>query len=203
MNAFKGVDRIMTDIRLRALMEESPEAGQRALFEEYCSYVYAIAAARLKGSGTAEDVEECVADAFLDIFTALEKSPSGDGDLTAFIGTIARRRAIDTYRRLKLRNSRTVPLSETDAAETADVISVDDEADLAETRRIVLGQIEKLGKKDRLMLIHYYYYGRTLAQIAGTLGISESAAQKRIQRARKKLRALLEKAGINEEWWYV
>lgn len=190
----------MTDSRLRALMEKSPEAGQRALFEEYCGYVYAIAAARLKGCGTAEDVEECVADAFLDIFSALERGSSADGELTPIIGTIARRRAIDAYRRLSLRNSRSFSIEETSCAETADIISVEDEADLAETRRIVLGQVEKLGKKDRVLLIHYYFYGRTLAQIAVTLGISESAAQKRMQRARKKLKDLLEKAGINEEW---
>ncbi|MBR5164651.1 MAG: sigma-70 family RNA polymerase sigma factor [Ruminococcus sp.] len=190
----------MTDSRLRALMEKSPEAGQRALFDEYCGYVYAIAAARLKGCGTAEDVEECVADAFLDIFSTLEKNSFPDGELTGIIGTIARRRAIDTYRRLSLRSSRSVALDDIPYPGTADDISVEDETELSETRRIVLAQIERLGKKDRLLLIHYYYYGRTLPQIARTLGISESAVQKRLQRARKKLRPLLEKAGIDEEW---
>jgi len=61
----------MTDIQLRELMKDSPDTWQRILYDEYCAYVYAIAANKLRSCGTAEDIEECVADIFIDVFRSL------------------------------------------------------------------------------------------------------------------------------------
>ena len=71
----------MTDPEILSLMDSSPQQGHRALFEEYYSYVYSIAVNILRGYGSAEDVEECVADVFIDFWFAPDSFDSSRGSL--------------------------------------------------------------------------------------------------------------------------
>lgn len=185
----------MTDSQLRTLMESSPETGQRALYEEYCGYVYAITANCLRNCGSPEDIEECVADAFIAIFRVLRTDSGYEGDLKGIISTIARRTAIDAFRKLMLRSSRIVSLDDM-PAELPGEESIEENAERTEMQRIVLDCVKQLGEPDSTIIIHHYFYGRTAGQTAGFLKMTESAVQKRLQRARKKLKGLLEKAGI-------
>ena len=90
----------MTDRELRNIMEQSAENGRRALFDEYCGYVYAICANKLKTCGSSEDIDECLSDTFAAVFRYLDGASGQDGDLKGIIGTIAKRTAIDYFRRL-------------------------------------------------------------------------------------------------------
>ena len=74
---------MMTDKKLRHIMEQSEEDGRRALFDEYCGYVYVICANKLKSCGTSEDIDECISDSF--------------GDLRGIVGTIAKRTAYKLF----------------------------------------------------------------------------------------------------------
>lgn len=186
----------MTDSQLRSLMEDSPQTGQRALYDEYCGYVYAIAANCLRSCGTAEDVEECVSDAFVAVFRAL-RDPSGfNGDLKGIISTIARRTAIDSFRKLSVRNSRSAALDDIEY-ELSSGEDIEDESDRTETQRILLDCVDRLGRPDSDIILQHYFYGRSSGQIGAFLKMTDSAVQKRLQRARKKLRTLLEAAGID------
>jgi RNA polymerase sigma-70 factor (ECF subfamily) len=186
----------MTDSELRRLMESSPQTGQRALYDEYCGYVYAITANCLRSCGSAEDVEECVSDTFVAVFRAL-RDPSGhNGDLKGIISTIARRTAIDSFRKLSVRNSRSAAFDDLEY-ELSSGEDIENDSERSETQRILLGCVEKLGQPDSDIILQHYFYGRSSGQIASFLKMTESAVQKRLQRARKKLRSLLEKAGID------
>lgn len=55
--------------------------------------------------------------------------------------------------------------------------------------------LAKLSEENRLALMLYYFDGRSTKAIAETLEISETAAQARLSRARKRLRKLLETEG--------
>ena len=98
----------MTDQEFKKLMEKSPEECMRILFDEYCNYVYVIAAAKLKSCGTTEDIEECVSDVFAEIFKKLDSLGNREGDLKGFIGVVARRKAIDMFRKLSGKADMTV-----------------------------------------------------------------------------------------------
>lgn len=186
----------MTDSQLRCLMEKSPQTGQRALYDEYCAYVYAIAANSLRSCGTAEDVEECVSDTFVAVFRALRDASGYNGDLKGIISTIARRTAIDSFRKLSVRQNRCMAIEDM-LTEPESGESIEDDSDRTETQRILLDCVDKLGPPDSDIILQHYFYGKSSGQIASFLRMTESAVQKRLQRARKKLRTLLEKAGID------
>ena len=88
----------MTDNEILRLMRDDPPRGQRALFDKYYNYVYAIVSRLISGFGTSSDMEECTADVFAAAMMKLE--PREDTALKSFIGTAARNAAISTRRRL-------------------------------------------------------------------------------------------------------
>lgn len=188
----------MTDGQLRELMDKSPTEGRRALFDEYCAYVYAIAASKLRGCGSREDVEECVSDAFAEIYGICLCSSGTESDLKALIGTVARRRAIDYFRRLSARSGRTVSADDEAVQELKASDDVEAASEKAELRRILLGCIAELGESDSVIITQQYYYGRTVKDIAAVLKMTEAAVQKRSVRARAKLKKLLAENGVEE-----
>ena len=186
----------MTDSELRELMRLSAEEGRRALFDEYCAYVYAIAAMKLKSCSSREDIEECVSDIFAEVYRVCCADNGYDGDLKGIISTIARRTAIDSFRKLSVRNSRSAALDDIEY-ELSSGEDIEDESDRTETQRILLDCVDRLGRPDSDIILQHYFSGRSSGQIGAFLKMTESAVQKRLQRARKKLRTLLEAAGID------
>ncbi|WP_303838447.1 RNA polymerase sigma factor [Ruminococcus flavefaciens] len=189
----------MTDKELRRKMEQSPEEGRRGLFEEYCGYVYAICANKLKGCGTSEDIDECISDTFAAVFAYLDRHTGADGDLKGIIGTIARRTAISYFRRLAAKSDTTVSIDSDSLGELSADIRVEEAAEGSALREAVLDCVNRLGEPDSTIIVYFYYYGMKTKQIASLTGMSDSAVQQRLSRSRKRLRELLSEAGITEE----
>lgn len=189
----------MTDKELHRKMEQSAEEGRRALFDEYCGYVYAICANKLKSCGTLEDIDECISDTFAAVFAYLDRNTDTDGDLRGIIGTIARRTAISYFRRLAAKSDTTVPIDSESMEELSADIRIEEAAEGSALREAVLDCVSRLGDPDSAIIVYFYYYGMKTRQIASLTGMSDTAVQQRLSRARKRLRKLLSEAGITEE----
>ncbi len=198
MNMFKGV-KGLTDSDLKTLMQKSAEIAHRRIFDEYSGYVYTICANKLKSCGTREDIEECFSDSFADIFRYFDNKSNRNGDLKGIIGTITKRNAIDYFRRLSGKSDRLVSIDDEDFPKLPSDNRVDVETEKAEIREIIFRCIKKLGKPDSQIIVYHFFYGKTSKEMAALLGQSDWSIQKRLSRAKKKLRQLLCEAGINEE----
>ncbi len=179
----------MTEPQIRLLMQHQPEQGKRALFDTYYHYVYAIAYRKISGIGTHEDVEECVIDVFLDIFTRFDTI--GSGSLKAYIGTAARHMASNTCRYLLAKSRNAEPLDEAAVLALPSGEDVAASAEQAELTQRLLQSIEALGEPDSVILIQKFFYGRDAGEIAGILGKSPAFVRNRCSRALKRLRAEL------------
>lgn len=189
----------MTDKELRRKMEQSAEDGRRALFDEYCGYVYAICANKLKGCGTTEDTEECLSDTFAAVFRYLNSHTGADGDLRGIVGTIAKRTAISYFRRLSPKSDTTVSIDSESLGELPSDIKIEENAERSALREAVFDCLKRLGEPDSTIIAYFYYYGMKTKQISSLVGLSDTAVQKRLSRSRKKLKELLSEAGITEE----
>ena len=189
----------MTASELKAALERSPAECHRALMQEYGRYVYTIVYNKLRSCGTNEDIEECVSDVFADLFISFEYSGDHVGDIKGYIGTLAKRTAIDYYRRLSATGSRTVSADDEDMAELASDINVDEKVDSSELRRILLASISSLGEPDSTILIQKFDYGLSSKEIAEQVSMTASSVRSRCTRAMEKLRAALALAGITRE----
>lgn len=188
----------MTDSHIRKLIDSSPAYGQRLVYEKYCGYVYAITANYLKNCGTSEDIEDCVADTFVEIFRLLTDKNEKTNELKGLISVVAKRRAIDKFRKISSKNNRTVSIDDIER-ELSENASISENAERSEIQHILIDCVKKLGEPDSGIIIQHYYYGRTCSQIGERLSVSESSIQKRMQRARAKLKKMLEKFGISGE----
>lgn len=183
----------MTDSELSALLRQSEQNGHAALFREYGGYVYAIVYGRLRGVGSREDAEECVSDVFAEVFRSYDSDSRHDGDLKGFIAAVAKRRAIDAYRRLSGKPEQTALDVIGDVASGEDVAETAEEA---EQSRILLECIEALGEPDAAIIIQKFYYRRNSKEIAQALQMKPSAVRMRCSRALKALKKRLSEIGF-------
>jgi RNA polymerase sigma-70 factor (ECF subfamily) len=187
----------VTDKELKAKMKKSPAEARRALFDEYCNYVYAIVINKLRNCCSREDVEECVSDVFLDFFRSIDNIGKRNEELKGFIGVIAKRRAIDTYRRISKGMGRTVSIDDDDFDEVASQENVEREAEKSERNELLLKKVHELGEPDSTIIIQQYYYNRTTLEIGKAISMTAAAVQKRSVRARKRLRSMLTEIGVS------
>ena len=149
------------------------------LFRQYKDSVYRLA---LSLTGSVQDAEDVTQTVFLKL---LETKPAlEEGRERAWLFQVAANEGRGLWRRLSRR--RTEPLEEalTVAAPEAD--------------RAVLEALGRLKPGDRAVLYLFYYEGYTTGEIGALLGISQSAVTTRLQRARQKLKTILEQEGTHE-----
>lgn len=186
----------MTGNELKELLGTSSEECHRRLMKEYGRYVYAIVFNKLRSCGTREDIEECFCDVFSDIFIKFEYDEKYVNDIKGYIGTIAKRKAIDRFRVLSAANIHNAYTDEEEMAELVSDFSVDERVESSELRRILLQKIKELGEPDSVILIQKFYYNRKSSEIAKTVSMTASSVRSRCTRAMEKLRVKLAEVGI-------
>ena len=179
----------MTDAEIIALIQKSPPLGHRALFDEYYSYVYAISVNVLRGYGSAEDVEECVIDAFASVIKRLEENSTAA--VKPFLGTVAKNRAISMRRSLAARNGRSISVESEELGELSSDELVDRNAEERAMTELLLRRIKELGEPDSGIIIQKYFYEQNANEIGRMMNMKPATVRMRCARAMKKLRGLL------------
>lgn len=156
------------------------------VIDKYSRLLWPIADAVLKNAGSAQDVEECVADAFIFLWEHPEKFDPARGSLKSWLCIVARSRAIDRYRQITRRN--TVSLEET---VLADSFGMQEELLRQETRKELLAAINALGEPGREILVRRYYYDQKPRQIALALGLTVKQVNNSLYHTKRLLREAL------------
>ena len=176
----------MQDQKLASELKKRNEAAMSRLIDQYAKLLWSVAGAVLHGVGTAQDVEECVADVFIHLWEDPSRYDPQRGTLKSWLAMVARSKAIDRWRELSARN--TVPWDEVFlAGETGTVDSVMEE----ETRRTLLAAVNALGEPDREILVRRYYYGQKPKEIALALNMSVKQVDNRLYQTKRRLRQAL------------
>ncbi|MCR5601918.1 MAG: sigma-70 family RNA polymerase sigma factor [Ruminococcus sp.] len=189
----------MKDTELRQLMAQSVQKCHRAVFDNYCNYVYAIVINVLRSCGTREDIDDCVSDVFMKIYKRFDEGIDFSDNLKSFIAAVSRNTAIDAFRKITLRNNKNVSFDDEDMEELRSEEHIIENSEKKEQSRIIFGKIKELGEPDSTIIIQQYFYNRTAKEIADSISMTAAAVQKRSSRAKQKLKALLIEEGIGRE----
>ena len=189
----------MTLSEFRSLMKRSQREGHRALFDEYCNYVYAIIVNVLRNCGSREDMEECLSDVFVKIYKCYSNDELREGDLKGFVGSVAKHTAIDYMRKLTSYNKRNTSMDDEDFPEMASDTSIEADTEKKDRKRLLMQMVRSLGEPDCTIIIQQYFYDRTAKEIANNIGMTAAAVQKRSTRAREKLKDMLIRNGLGKE----
>jgi len=176
----------LNDERMITAIKNRSEAAINEVITKYSKLLWSVAGAVLNNIGSTQDVEECVADAFIYLWEHPEKYNPQRGKLKTWLSIVARTQAVNRCREIAKRNI--VPLEDTDFI---DQLGIVDTVLEAETRRALLAAVNALGEPDREILIRRYYYEQKPREIALALDMSVKQVDNRLYQTKLKLRESL------------
>ncbi len=151
--------------------------------------------ARLVGATDAEDLAQ-------DVFEKAQRAMGafrGDSRVLTWLYRVATNAAIDRLRNAERRanlgqDDAADPLEADTASDAAEERSLDGELDRTRMRECILGVVEQLPASQRAVILLGELRGLSDRETADALGISLGAAKIRLHRARRVLKAALERA---------
>lgn len=190
----------MTTQELVKKCAEGDEQAFDVLVKTYQTKIINIAYGMLQDREEANDIAQEV---FIKLYRKIG-SFSGEASLDTWIHRVTVNASLDVLRK-RGRRVRTVPLeTENDDAQTVELPVADDRSSPEkvtlqnERRRMLLEAIGRLGEKYRSVLVLREFEDLDYEQIATVLDISVGTVKSRLNRAREKLRNLLEKQASND-----
>lgn len=147
----------------------------------HAQFVRAVARGVLGGDA---DVEDVLQETFLVAWTRAPRKP---GALRAWIGTVAKRLALDRLRSGGRRRRREAAAARPEALPSVATIAAREE-----TRRLLLDAVLALDEPYRATLLWRYHAGLSLAEIAVRQGVPEETVHTRIRRGLSRLRERLD-----------
>lgn len=178
--------KLLKDETIITAIAAGDEGAMDHVINQYSRLLWPIASAVLKNAGSEQDVEECVADAFIYLWEHPDKFDPSRGSLKSLLCIVARSRAIDRYRQITRHG--TVPLEE---AVLADQFGMQEALIQEETRRELLAAVKALGEPGREILVRRYYYNQKPREIALALNMTVKQVDNSLYRTKRQLRDVL------------
>lgn len=180
----------MNDNEILELLKKSPKQAYSIIIRQYANLVYAIVLNKIKNCAEREDIEDCVSDVFVSVFRSFDTFDAETGTIKSFISMIAKRTAIDAFRKLSYRKNITSSI-EGEELEISGGDTPDNEYDKKCSKEELWAAVNSLGEPDTTIIVRQFFYDQTVREISERLSMSVEAVQKRSIRARKKLREIL------------
>ncbi|MBE6753087.1 MAG: sigma-70 family RNA polymerase sigma factor [Ruminococcaceae bacterium] len=163
------------------------------VIRQYSGMVYCIVRGRLGGVCREEDIEECVSDVFVDFHRQIEKQDTEGASVMGLLAMLAKRRAIDRFRRAVTHSGHCAELDEEAVCSIPDSSTLPDDRCIEESQRSrLLSEVDRLGEPDREIILRRFFLEQNVTDIAAVLGMNRPAVSKRISRALARLRGRME-----------
>lgn len=185
----------MDDSQIILLLQQRDPDGLQHLTKKYGPYCRAIAANILSSS---EDVEECINDAFFQVWNAIP--PTLPDNLGAFVGKVTRNCAFNRHRdnrAAKRGGGNLLPIMEEMGQIVSGALSPDDIYAAKELSAAINAFLETLPPWKRYIMVRRYWYSDPVQMIAKTCHRSESYVSMTLTRLRRKLSTYLKERGFD------
>ena len=177
--------------QLLELVKRNAENGMSALIDRYTPLVYTIVKNKLSSYYSVEDIEETVSDVFVAFYNSVEKVDLNKGSISAYLSTLAKRKASDRLRRKRLVNTVSID-DENELIEIPDSINVENELEKRELAKRLTEVINALGEPDSTIVYRKFYLFESSAEIANYVGLSSDNVRQRLSRALKIIKTIME-----------
>lgn len=162
------------------------------LIKDYKTYIYTIAKNNSKGFLKNEDIEEIVSDTFLTIWhnkNKIEKNKM----LKNYISAVTKNLVLKKFREKQSSNLNISLNDENLSSEYNDIEYVYENSLIEKT---INEELKNFTKLEYQIFTKYYYFSKSIKEIASEMNISESLVKVKLHRVRKKLKERLKSKGI-------
>lgn len=184
----------MDDKQIIKLYFDRDEAAIDETDKKYGKLCHSVA---LNLLGDLQDAEECLNDTYLAAWNKMP--PENPNALSAFLVRLARNISISIFRlkRAKKRYSGfETLLSELDECIPAPC-NTEQEVEGKELARLVNSWLDGQFDSDCAVFVKRYFYGRSVTEIADQFGVTPEKMSQKLFSLRKKLKAYLQREGVN------
>lgn len=172
----------MNDEKIKIAICARDENMIRQVIEKYSRLLWKVSGQILDRIGCTQDVEECVADAFIYLWEHPEKYDPGRGSLKSWLCIVARSRAMDRCREITRQNVISLENALLATSGPEELLS------RVESRRILHTALLAMEEPSREILTRRYYYGQRPGKIASAMGLTVKQVDNYLYRAKQKLR---------------
>lgn len=162
------------------------------LIKDYKTYIYTIAKNKSKGFLKNEDIEEVVSDTFLTIWHNKNKIEK-DKILKNYISAVTKNLVLKKFRE-KQSSNLNISLNDENLSSEYNNIEYVYENSLIE--KTINEELKNFTKSEYQIFTKYYYFSKSIKEIASEMNISESLVKVKLHRVRKKLKERLKSKGI-------
>ncbi|MFB0917863.1 MAG: sigma-70 family RNA polymerase sigma factor [Clostridiaceae bacterium] len=180
----------MDDKTLLQAIKKNPEKGWEILINQYSGLMYHIVKGQIGSLGDSE-VEDCVSEVFLEAYKSIKGYNSDRASLKAYLATIATRKAIDRFRKVKpiLELNEEIEVKDSEEEFLDSLIKEED-------KKALIDAISDLGEPDKSLILGRFWMNKTSRELGGLFELTANAVDQRISRSLKKLRLILGGEGV-------
>ncbi|PKM76562.1 MAG: RNA polymerase subunit sigma-24 [Firmicutes bacterium HGW-Firmicutes-15] len=155
-------------------------AAYEYMIGKYTKTIYCLAYNILSESHSKEDIEECVADVFLDAWIKIAEFNEERANFRTWLLILTKYKAL-TYRRKK-RLGNIVDMAD---VEIKDDINLEKQVILRQDQEQVMEIISSFQKTDREIFVRRFFLGEKINDLARVFNLSRAAIDNRLHRGRK------------------
>lgn len=181
----------MRERKLAERLKKGDTAALSQIMDIYTPYAYTIISNIFGTALYEEDIEETLSDCFLCLWKNRDRTE--EGKLKAYIASIARTKALDRLRSMKI----LLPLEEN--IQIAKCQEPEAQTIIKELSAIARDAVDALPEPDREIFKRHYFLFETSDSIAESMGINASTVRTKLSRGRERLREYLMEKGYEYE----
>ncbi len=171
---------------VRRIKNRDP-TGYEYMINKYTKVIYCLAHNILSGSHNKEDIEECVADVFLDAWIKIAEFDEEKANFRTWLLILTKYKAL-TYRRKKRLNN----VVNIEDIEIKDDINLEKQVFLRQDQEQVIKTINSFQKMDREIFIRRFFLGEQINDLAQAYHLTRAAVDNRLLRGRKIIKEALQ-----------
>lgn len=157
------------------------------MISKYSRMIYCLAFKILSGSHSKEDIEECVADVFLDAWVKIGEFDEGKANFRTWLLILTKYKAL-TYRRKRGINC----VINIESIELQDDFNLERLVLLKQDQQQVMEIIDSFQEPDREIFIRRFLLGEKINDLARVFNLSRTAIDNRLLRGRKIIKEVLQ-----------
>ena len=153
------------------------------IINKYSKLLWSVSSKVLDGVGNEQDVEECVADVFIDLWRYPESFDPGRGSLKTWLSMKCRSKSIDRFRRLTVH-----AYDELSPEQVSDMLGPADEVVMKESASKLRELIGALDDPAREIMIRRFWLEQKPSEISAALDLPVRKVENIIFRTKQKLK---------------